>query len=87
MNSNGQVFYIMRFMVAAFVLILALGAMTPFSDTIALNRASLDCTNTSISMGTQITCLGLDLTLPFWIGMLALAGFGVLWGIKQNRTE
>lgn len=85
MNKKGQVLFIMYFMVATFVILLVLGFIVPFSDTIALQRTNLDCTNTSISTGTQITCLGLDLTLPFWIGMIALAGFGVLW--KKNRGE
>lgn len=84
MNNKGQVIFIMQFMVATFVLFLVFGYLEPFSDTIALQKTNLDCSNTSISTGTQITCLGLDLTLPFWIGMVALAGFGVLWA--KNRT-
>lgn len=86
MNKKGQVVFIMRFMVATFVLFLVFGYLDPFSDNIALQRTNLDCTNTSISTGTQITCLGLDLTLPFWIGMIALAGFGVLWE-RSRRGE
>lgn len=78
MNSKG-VQFILRFMVATFVLFLVLGYLTPFKDTISTQRTSLDCTNTSISAGTQITCLGLDMTLWFWVGSILVAGFGVLW--------
>lgn len=84
MNRKGQVIFIMQFMVATFVLFLVLGYLDPFADTIALQRTNLDCTNTSISTGTQITCLGLDMTLWFWVGMVALAGFGVLWGRRNS---
>lgn len=84
MDKQGQVLFLMRFMVAVFVLFLVFGYIAPFSDTINLQRTNLDCTNTSISTGTQITCLGLDLTLPFWIGMIVLAGFGVLWERRSS---
>lgn len=85
MNKNGQIF-ILRFMTATFILLLALGFLNPFKDTIILNRDSshLDCTNTSISDGSKITCLGLDMSLWYFLGAIIVAGIGVLWERKQS---
>ena len=83
MNKKGQVF-ILRFMTALFVLILVLGYIPSFKDTIQLQRTSLDCTNTSISTGTQMLCLGLDMTLWYWISAIAVAGFGILWAKRSG---
>lgn len=85
MNKKGQLYFIMRVMVVIFMLFLVLGYITPFSDTIKLQRTNLDCSNTSISTGTQITCLGLDSTLWFFIGCLIVAGLGVLWSRKSGE--
>lgn len=84
MNNKGQVLFVLRFMVATFVLFLVLGYISPFSDTISLQRTNLDCSNTSISTGTQITCLGLDMILWFWGGAILVAGIGVLWERKRS---
>ena len=83
MNKRGQVTILMGLMVAVFMFFLVQGFITPFSDTIELNRNNMDCSNTSISTGTMITCLGLDMTLWFWIGMVMLAGIGAMW-YKKN---
>ena len=82
MNKRG-VMFILNFMVAVFVLFLVLGYLTPFKDTIQLQRTNMNCSSDTISTGTQITCLGLDMTLWFWIGCILVAGFGVLW---QRRS-
>lgn len=83
MNKKGQIF-ILKFMTATFVLFLVLGYITPFKDTISLQRTNLDCDNTSISTGTQITCLGLDATLWYWIFAILVAGFGILWHDRRR---
>lgn len=50
----------------------------PFvTDDITTTRTSLDCTNTSISSGTKLTCLGVDIVVPYliWFFVSLLAGF------------
>lgn len=84
MNKRGQVF-ILKFMAAIFVLFLVFGYIGPFSDTVNLQRDNLDCTNTSISTGTQMLCLGLDMTLWYWVGSIAVAGIGILWA-RRSRS-
>jgi len=45
--------------------------------TIARNSDNLDCSNTSISDGAKLTCLGVDIVVPYFI----LAIFSILLGI------
>ncbi len=50
----------------------------PFvTDDITTSRTALDCTNTSISSGTKLTCLGTDIVIPYliWFFVSLLAGF------------
>jgi hypothetical protein len=82
MNKQGQIFAL-RWMTAVFVLFLTLGYLNSFTDTISGARTDMDCDDTSISTGTQITCLGLDMLQWWWIGAILVAGFGILW---ERRT-
>lgn len=84
MNKKGSIL-IIRFMTATFILFLVLGYLTPFKDTINLARTDMDCTNTSISTGTQITCLGLDMTLWYFVFSILVAGFGVLFENRRSQ--
>ena len=64
-------------MVGIFIFLLGIGLIDPIADVITESRASsqLDCTNSSISDGQKLTCLAVDLTLPYFIvSLLALAG-------------
>ena len=58
--------------------------------TIVRNSANLDCTNsTGISDGTKLTCLGIDLIVPyFFLAILSLTGGVIIanylrWQINQ----
>lgn len=81
MNRKGQMF-ILAWMTAIVVLFLTLGYINPLKDTITGVQTSLDCTNTSISDGTKMVCLGLDTTLWYFVFAIIVAGFGVLWTRK-----
>ena len=83
MNHKGQLF-ILRWMTAVFVLFLVLGFLDSFSDTISLQRTNLNCDWDNLSTGTQITCIGLDMTLWYWVGAILVAGFGILWARNQS---
>ena len=84
MNSKGQLF-VLRWMTATFILLLTLGFLGSFSDTILLQRSNLSCSNDNLSTGTMIACLGLDMTLWYWIGAIVVAGFGILWTRNQSQ--
>lgn len=84
MNRKGQVF-LLAWMTAIVVLFLTLGYINPLKDNIMNARDDLQCsTNTSLSDGTKILCLGLDTTLWYFIGAIIVAGFGVLWSKKSS---
>ena len=46
-------------------------------------RSGLDCTNSSISDGNKLTCLGVDSTLPYFImTIISLAGGALMARVK-----
>jgi len=50
-----------------------------FDDvTLAVGTTQLDCDNSAISDGTKITCLGLDLIIPYFIVLVVSAAGGVI---------
>ena len=64
-------------MIGVFVFMLAMVFIDPLSDVISESRAAgqLDCANVSISDGMKLTCLMVDLILPYFIGVvIAIAG-------------
>jgi len=79
MVLNGKVgaaFLIFGLIIALFGIIYAIIIIPAFKDVIteARDAEHLDCGNTSISTGTRITCIGVDLYLPtFVIGVLMAA--------------
>ena len=87
MNNKGQVL-MFGLMMATFVLIAALLLIDPLKDIITevRNTDNLNCSSTSISTGTRLTCIGTDLTLPFFIGAVITAGFGFLWSVKRSSA-
>ena len=75
-NKKGQA-AILGIMVGIFVFMLAMVFINPLKDVISDARDSdqLDCTNSSISDGNKMTCLIVDLILPYFIAaVLAVAG-------------
>lgn len=76
LNKKGQT-AILGIMIGVFVFLLAMTFIDPLSDVITESRAAdqLDCDNSSISDGKKLTCLMVDLILPYFIGVvIAVAG-------------
>lgn len=78
MNNKGQTF-ILRWMTVVAVLLLTFGYLGSFRDTIVESQNNIQCDNTSISVGNQILCLGLDTTLWYFILAIIVGGLGLLW--------
>lgn len=81
MNKKGSVFFglaIGLFIFAAGILILPF-----FVDTIVSVRELLDCSSTSITGGTMITCLQIDLIIPYLIWFVTSLALGYLIGGTQ----
>lgn len=66
-------------MVAVIIFLAAMAFIPAFQDTIDTARTDLDCTNASISTGEKGTCLIVDLTMPYFIGAVLIAGFGYIF--------
>jgi len=47
-------------------------------DDVTQTRTDLDCTNVSVTDGTKINCLTIDLTVPYFIWMVVSAGLSFL---------
>ena len=76
LNKKGQT-AMLGLMIGVFVFMLAMVFISPLSDVISESRAAeqLDCANASISDGMKLTCLMVDLILPYFIGVvIAIAG-------------
>lgn len=78
MNKKGNMFF--GIALAIFLFIMGILFIPFFADDIATTRTSLDCTNTSISSGTKLTCLNIDLVIPYFIWFLISLLFGYLGG-------
>jgi len=76
MNKRGQV-ALVGLMIGIFVILFAVIAISPLADVVEsqLSASALDCDNSSITDGAKMTCLALDLTVPyFFVTVIALAG-------------
>jgi len=76
LNKKGQT-AMLGLMIGVFIFMLAMVFIDPLSDVITESRATaeLDCSNSSISDGKKLTCLMVDLILPYFIGVvIAIAG-------------
>jgi len=76
LNKKGQT-AMLGLMIGVFIFLLAMVFITPLADVITESRATseLDCSNASISDGKKLTCLMVDLILPYFIGVvIAVAG-------------
>jgi hypothetical protein len=76
MNNHGQAAMV-GLMIGVFIFLLGMGFIDPMRDVITEVRASdqLDCDNSSITDGAKMTCLAVDLTLPYFI-LIVLATAG-----------
>lgn len=85
MNKKGQL-VLVGFMIAVLLFFAVIVMIEPVKDGITIARDSdhLDCTNTSISTGTKMTCIFVDAWLPIWIGF-GLAIAAAYMGIKEYR--
>lgn len=60
--------------------IFAIVVTSPIKDLTDLSRDvnHLDCDNTSISTGTSLACIGVDLTLPGFVLAVIAVGLGMV---------
>jgi len=86
MNKRGFSVFL-GLMLFVFIFILANVLIDPMKDFITDSRDgdSLDCTNSSITIGERGTCIVVDLSLPLFVALLIFgAGYYVLGGFGKQ---
>ncbi len=80
MNKKGSAFF--GIAIGSFIYIMGVLFIPFIMDDIDTFRDNMDCTNSAISDGTKIACLGSDILIPYfiWFFISLLLGFvaGVL---------
>jgi len=80
LNKKGQQFWGIGIVLFCFTILAAFIMIVPVSSLIDMARADLDCSNVSISLGEKITCLSIDLYLPYFVFAVGMAAIAyILW--------
>ncbi len=84
--NKGQV-TILGLMLFTLVIMTAIIIIPFLKETIVDVRGAsgLDCTATDLTTGTSMTCLVVDLILPYFIGAIIIAGGGII-AFRYGRT-
>jgi hypothetical protein len=82
-QRKGQIL-LLGMMIAIFVFIFAIIAAPVLKDMIDYGRTGMDCSNTSITTGQKMTCIAIDLILPYFIGSVIFGAVAYLF-IKNTQ--
>ena len=77
MNNKGQTMFI-AIIVACMIFFAGAIMVNFFKDDITSARTSMDCTNPTISDGSKLTCLGIDIVIPYFIIVFLSAAGGLI---------
>lgn len=86
MSRGGQITAPVGVMIAVMLLITVIVLIEPLKTVISIGSTSLDCSNPSLSVGQEMTCIINDMILPIFIGFgvaIAIAYFG----IRDSRVQ
>lgn len=75
MNKKGS--FLLSVSIGLFIYIMGVLFIPFITDDITTTRNDLDCTNSSITDSTKLTCLAVDLVVPYfiWFFISLLIGF------------
>jgi hypothetical protein len=77
-NKRGEIgFAVVTFIFFFLIGMVVVNLIKP-DVTLARNSANLDCGNTSISDGNKLTCLAVDLTIPYFIVLICAVGLSII---------
>lgn len=78
MNKKGEIgFAVVTFIFFFLIGMVVVNLIKP-EVTTARNAANLDCANASISDGNKLTCLAVDLTIPYFIVLICSVGLSLI---------
>lgn len=80
MNKRGSVFFVV--IIAIFIFAMGVMFMPFFADDITSFREDIDCSNSSISDGAKLTCLEVDVLMPYFIWFIVSIAIGLIAGSK-----
>lgn len=80
--KKGQVFAY-KLMIVFMVTVTAILLLSPFISIASGVRTEMDCTNSTISDGTAMACLFVDLTPVWYIGAVFAAGIALLFAGRK----
>ena len=78
MNKRGNIFF--GVVVGLFLYIMGVLFIPFIVNDIDVARGALDCSLTTISYGTMLTCLGIDLVIPYLIWFFVSLAIGYIAG-------
>lgn len=85
MNKKGQqVFIGVMIFIMLFIVIVQFISPIKTQITTARNTNNLDCSNSSITVGQKSTCVVVDMTLFYFVGM-GLAAAGAFLAIRKRQ--
>ncbi len=78
MNNKGQIIF--KFMLFSLVLLFAIIIISPIKSVIEDSRGDdgLQCSLSTLTVGTALTCIVTDLILPYFILTAVLVGGGIV---------
>lgn len=83
-NKRGQIL-LLGMMIAVFVFIFAMITAPVIKEMIDYGRSGMDCTNNSITTGQKLTCIAIDLILPYFIGSIILGAVAYIFVKKAQE--
>ena len=85
-QKKGQAIFI-GIMIFVMLFIVIVQFINPLKDEITTARSvdNLDCGNSSITVGTKATCIVVDFTLFYFIGIAIAAGAGAITILGAKR--
>ena len=80
MNNKGQMLLV-GMMVAFFVFLVVVMLIEVFEDVVVIARdaSHLNCDSTSLTTGTKLTCLVVDLYMFYFVGAVLAASVGYMF--------
>lgn len=81
MNKKANIFF--GVFIALFLFIMGVLFMPFIMDDIVTARTGLSCSSTTISYGAMVTCLGIDLIVPYLIWFFCSLAVGYIAGMNK----
>ncbi len=76
-GNKGQTLFL-SVIVAAMIFVAGVIVVNFIKDDVSTSRIDMDCANPAISDGAKLTCLGIDIVVPYFIVIFLSAAGGLI---------